>query len=381
MTSRIMVVEDDSSLREWIDFELAFDGYAVTQASDGLSALQQLRTGEEPPDLILMDVQLPGMNGYEVCNALQDSSDLAAVPVIFLTARGELNDKLVGFQAGGADYLTKPFKMVELKARIAALLRQTQRNRMLGRKEESDRASVELDEAAMIQRTLMTCNVGNVQGIDVAASCKPARLVGGDLYDVHQRPDGRLSIVEADVSGKGMPAAMVTAEVRTVIRETTTLIASPAAAMALANRRLYDDLTEVGKMVTVFVAYFDPTTRTLTYANAGHSVVAYAPAGGRPAVLEATGVPFGIFDDADFGEEVLALGPGDMLVISSDGFAEAHNAAGELFGYDRLLTAIEAAMGGAASQVSDAISTTVAEFVLGHEQSDDQTLIVLCGKE
>jgi serine phosphatase RsbU (regulator of sigma subunit) len=321
------------------------------------------------------------MNGYEVCNALQDSPNLAAVPVIFLTARGELNDKLVGFEAGGADYLTKPFKMVELKARIGALLRQTQRNRLLGRKQESDRTNLEMDEAAMIQRTLMTCNVGDVQGVEVAAHCQPARLVGGDLYDVYPRPDGRLSIVEADVSGKGMPAAMVTAEVRTVLRETTKMIASPAAALALANRRLYDDLTEVGKMVTVFVAYYDSETRTVTYANAGHSVVAYAPAGAPPTVLEATGVPFGIFDDTDFGEETLALGPGDLLVISSDGFAEAHNAAGELFGYDRLLAAIETAAVGTAEEISSGISEIVGEFVQGHEQSDDQTLIVLRGKE
>jgi len=380
MSARIMVVEDDSSLREWIQFELTFEGYAVKQAGDGLSALQELRA-HEPPDLILLDVQMPGMDGYQVCSALQTSPALAAVPVIFLTARAELNDKLTGFAAGAADYLTKPFKMAELKARVSALLRQTQRNRTIGRQEESERANVEMDEAATIQRTLMTCTVGTVTGVDVVANCKPARLVGGDLYDVHPRPDGRLSVVEADVSGKGLPAAMVTAAVRTMLRETTHAISSPAAVLALANRRLYDDLTEVSKLVTVFVAYYSPSQRTVTYANAGHSVVIYVPAGGTASIVEATGIPFGIFDEADYGEETLAMGPGDLLVISSDGFAEAHNAADEIFGYQHLVDVVDAAANMAAAALYEHISAQIADFVHGREQSDDQTLIILKGKE
>lgn len=380
MNTRIMVVEDDNSLREWIQFELSFDGYQVKQAGDGASALQELRR-DQPPDLILLDVQMPGMDGYAVCNALQQMPGFDAVPVIFLTARAELDDKLHGFAAGASDYLTKPFKMPELKARISALLRQSERNRMVGRKEESDRASVEMDEAAAIQRTLMTCTIGDITGVDVLANCKPARMVGGDLYDVHPRPDRRLSIIEADVSGKGLPAAMVTAEVRTMLRELTHSIPSPGAALTIANRRLYADLSEVAKLVTVFVAYYSPDQRMLTYANGGHAPVIYVPYGGPARILEATGVPFGIFDDMDFLEETISLGPGDLLVVSSDGFAEAHNAAGEIFGYDRLLQLVGAAANLPVAALYTEISTRVAAFVQGNEQSDDQTLIIVKGEE
>ena len=335
----------------------------------------------DPPDLILLDVQLPGMDGFQICSEIQKIPALAAAPVIFLTARAELNDKLTGFSAGGADYLTKPFKMVELKARISALMRQTQRNRLLGRQEEQERQQEELDEAATVQRTLMTCNLGSVTGVEVVADCRPARTVGGDLYDIHPRGDGRLSIVEADVSGKGMPAAMVTASVRTVMRETTSAIASPGAALALTNRRLYDDLTEVSKLVTVFTAFYTPKQRALSYANAGHALPVYCPVGGAARVLEATGLPLGILDDTDYGEETLPFGPGDLLVVCSDGYAEAHNADNEIFGYDALLSCIAEVVDQPAQAIFTHITDTVAAFVQGREQSDDQTIIVLKGKE
>ena len=378
--ARIMVVEDDSSLRDWIQFELGFDGYEVRQAADGALALQELRRGE-PPDLILLDVQMPGMDGYQVSSELQRWPEYEAVPIIFLTARTELSDRLTGFAAGATDYLTKPFKMAELKARISALLRQTERNRSLGRQQEHKRASEEMDEAAIIQRTLMACSRGSITSVEVAATCQPARVVGGDLYDIHERSDGRLSVIEADVSGKGLPAAMMTAEVRTMLREIVRQVASPAAVLALANHRLYDDLSEVNKFVTIFISYYSPDACTLTYANGGHSVITYSARGAAAKIVEPTGMPLGILPDTDYEEVTLPFGPGDLLVIASDGFAEAHNNDYELFGYNRLLAAIDRAAHLPARQIADALIAEVTHFVQHCEQSDDQTLIVLKGVE
>ncbi len=380
MKERILVVEDDSSLRQWIDFELSFDGYEVIQAEDGATALAQVDR-QDSLDLILLDVQLPGMDGFEICNRIQQLPAMSAVPVIFLTARASLDDKLSGFAAGAVDYLTKPFKMAELKARVLALMRTKEVQRSVGRQEEHARSHGELDEAAMIQRALMTCKLGDIGGVELFAECSPARSVGGDLYDIQPRADGRLSIVEADVSGKGLAAAMVTAEVRTVMREATSMLASPGAAMALANRRLYDDLTGVDKLVTIFAAYYAPDTQSVIYANAGHSVAMYKPAGEPARILEATGMPLGIFDDADYEEQIVRLGPGDLLVVCSDGFPEANNQAEEMYGYDRLLAAVDGFAAHSAAEIGKLLSQSIAEFVVGHEQSDDQTIIVVKGKE
>ena len=380
MNEHILVVEDDDSLRDWIDFELGFDGYRVSQAADGASALAFIDSRPQL-DLILLDVQLPGMNGFQICDYIQQLPEMAAVPVIFLTARASLDDKLSGFAAGAVDYLTKPFKMAELKARIQALLRSKERQRSVGRQEEHAQRNKEMAEAAMIQQALMSCALNGITGVEVFADCRPARTVGGDLYDIYVRPDGRLNVVEADVSGKGMAAAMVTAEVRTVLREVSRMLASPGAVMTLTNARLYEDLSNVNKLVTIFAGFYAPTTRTFVYANAGHSVAVYRPVEGPARILDATGLPLGIFEAADFEELVVRLASDDLLVICSDGFPEASNHAGDLYGYDNLLQLIEAVHAQSPHEIASALSRAVAEFAAGCEQSDDQTIIVIKGKE
>lgn len=380
MNEHILVVEDDDSLRDWIDFELGFDGYRVSQAADGASALAFIDSRPQL-DLILLDVQLPGMNGFQICDYIQQLPEMAAVPVIFLTARASLDDKLSGFAAGAVDYLTKPFKMAELKARIQALLRSKERQRSVGRQEEHAQRDKEMAEAAMIQQALMSCALNGIAGVEVFADCRPARTVGGDLYDIYVRPDGRLNVVEADVSGKGMAAAMVTAEVRTVLREVSRILASPGTVMTLTNARLYEDLSNVNKLVTIFAGFYAPATRTFVYANAGHSVAVYRPVEGPAQILDATGLPLGIFEAADFEELVVRLASDDLLVICSDGFPEASNHAGDLYGYDNLLQLIEAVHAQSPHEIATALSRAVAEFAAGCEQSDDQTIIVIKGKE
>ncbi len=121
MGERILIIEDDAPLREWVSYELEAEGHEIFLAPNGLAGLNVAR-GENYPDLILLDVGLPGMNGFQVCKALQEDPFTASIPIIFLTARTTLDDKLIGFASGGVDYLTKPFKMAELKARVKAIL-------------------------------------------------------------------------------------------------------------------------------------------------------------------------------------------------------------------------------------------------------------------
>jgi signal transduction histidine kinase len=121
MGERILIIEDDAPLREWVSYELEAEGHEISLAPNGLAGLNAARS-ENHPDLILLDVGLPGMNGFQVCKALQEDPFTASIPIIFLTARTTLDDKLIGFASGGVDYLTKPFKMAELKARVRAVL-------------------------------------------------------------------------------------------------------------------------------------------------------------------------------------------------------------------------------------------------------------------
>lgn len=377
----ILIVEDDVSLREWIEFELTFAGYQVTTAADGLSALAALRS-MPAPDLILLDVQLPGMNGFEICNTIQQWPETAGVPVIFLTARGALEDKLHGFEVGGVDYLTKPFKMAELKARIQALLRSQERQRTQLLKEATQYLDEEMAEAALIQKALMSRPPANLPGLDIYATCRPAKAVGGDIYDIYVQSGSHLHLAVADVSGKGLAAAMITAQVRTILREATRTLASPAAALAQVNAHLYEDLAAIGKFVTLFTGVYVPAERSLRYANAGHSVAIYRPSGGPPQILEPTGMPLGILQDTQYEEAVLPFARGDLLMVCSDGFPEAFNQAGEMFGYARLLRILDdVAQEKTAAEIGATLLAEVSAFMGNCEQSDDQTLIVMKGTD
>lgn len=135
MPDRILIVEDDVALNDWLCYELESDGYEIISVTDGLAGLTR---AADRPDLILLDVNLPGMNGFQVSQTLQGHPDTAHIPIIFLTARATLEDRLTGFETGGADYLTKPFKMAELKARLKAALRR--------REVEQQRAQASLEQ-------------------------------------------------------------------------------------------------------------------------------------------------------------------------------------------------------------------------------------------
>ncbi len=135
MTDKILIIEDDAHLREWLTYELETAGYHTTSAADGLTGLQ---AAQDQPNLILLDVQLPGMDGFEICRTLQNDPKTAGSPIIFLTAHTTLNDKLSGFDAGGADYMTKPLTMAELKARVKTVLRR--------REIEQQRAQASLEQ-------------------------------------------------------------------------------------------------------------------------------------------------------------------------------------------------------------------------------------------
>ncbi len=209
MKNRILYVEDDPFLRDWVDYELSADGYRVVLASDGESGLMSAQSSAQP-DLIILDIGLPEMDGFQLCRALQQDISTANIPVIFLSARNAVDDRLQGFQVGGLDYLPKPFSMAELKARVQAGLRRQQ----LGQMREREAATAEMSEASTIQRNLMQRSISTFPGIDLAANCRPARHVAGDRFDFQPVDERVLYLVEADVSGKGMPAALLMSETR-----------------------------------------------------------------------------------------------------------------------------------------------------------------------
>ena len=372
MTNRILYVEDDPFLQDWVNYELSSEGYHVAIASDGESGLKRASSMEQP-DLIILDIGLPEMDGFQLCRLLQQDDSTANIPVIFLSARNAIDDRLEGFQVGALDYLPKPFAMAELKARIQASLRRQQ----LGKMQERKAATAEMNEASTLQRNLMQRSLPTGSGIDLAAECRPARHVAGDWFDFQQTDEDTLYLVEADVSGKGMPAALLMSETRLSLQHACQRGVAPAEALSTTNRQLYEDLTTAGRFITTFVGRYDAEAEQITYACAGHPALLLPANRDQAQLIQPEDPPMGIFNNYTFNPGTIEFSDGDLLVICSDGIVEAVNTAGEMYGQDRLFDLIVYHRTLSSADLVKTLLGDVDQFTSGMAQTDDQTVIVL----
>jgi sigma-B regulation protein RsbU (phosphoserine phosphatase) len=235
----------------------------------------------------------------------------------------------------------------------------------------------ELETARAIQRSFLPQALPQHPGWDIAALWRPMREVAGDFYDFYALPDGRLAVVIADVSGKGVPAALVMALSVTVLRFALGLNFSPGELMDHTNQAIISN-QQSNMFATIFVGYLDLDSCVLQFASAGHNPpLLYRASVGRCEVLEALGVAVGVFKDASYAEETVTLARGDVLVLYTDGLTEAVNAEEEEFGQGRLEELVTQHASRPASELADLIIEGVAAFAQDEGAFDDETLVVI----
>jgi serine phosphatase RsbU (regulator of sigma subunit) len=312
-------VVDDTRLYRRVATELLEqDGFHVSAASCGEEALSLAPTSR--PDLVLLDMTMPGINGIETCRRLKEAPETRDVPVIFFSSINEVDEVVGGLEAGASDYITKPFRPAELLARVRAHVRL----KLL----EDERLSLyrqleaEILRAGQIQAELLDINPPVLPGVDLAARCIPAREVGGDFYSWRVTRPGTLAVTLGDVMGKGMPAALLMATVRAAIRAVSAQH-SPAETLALAQGALQVDLEPSSSFVTLFHAQLDLDGGVLTYVDAGHGHLFVRRRDASLHQLQPRGLPLGILPDQQYEEGAFLLQPGDVMVAYSDGFLES----------------------------------------------------------
>lgn len=255
--------------------------------------------------------------------------------------------------------------------RVAQLVRQQQ----LEARERS-RIEYELRVARVIQQTLLPREIPALDGWQLAAHYQPAREVGGDFYDFLRFPDGRLGIIIADVTDKGVPAAMVMATTRSILRAAAERLVEPGAVLERTNEVLCPDIPP--KMfVTCCYAVLDPASGVLRFANAGHDLPYRRRADGVDE-LRATGMPLGLLPGMGYEEKEVVLQPGDTVVFHSDGIAEAHDPQRDMFGFPRLKACIA---DGAQPTIAGILATLQTFTGADWEQEDDVTLVTLRREE
>ncbi len=240
---------------------------------------------------------------------------------------------------------------------------------------ERERIEQELLVARRIQRALLPKDVPTVSGWEISPYYQPAREVGGDFYDFLPLADGRLGLVIGDVSGKGVPAAVLMASTRSVLRAVAQRALMPGQVLAEANEVLSADVPP-SMFVTCFYGILDPSSGRFHYANAGHNLP-YWRHDDLASEMRATGMPLGLLPGMHYEEKEAILGPGDAVLFYSDGLVEAHNAEGEMFGDSRLQSFVTNHSVSGESLITELL-VELANFTgADGEQEDDITLLTL----
>jgi sigma-B regulation protein RsbU (phosphoserine phosphatase) len=377
----LLIVDDKPANLRLLASMLVEHEYKVRSAINGSLALTAAQAA--PPDMILLDINMPEMNGFEVCEQLKADDKTRDIPVIFISALDETADKVKAFSVGGVDYITKPFQLDEVLARVETHLSLRRLQKRL--QDANKRYEEELALAAEIQASFLPGELPEIPGWQMAATLIPARETSGDFFDWISLPDGRFGILVADVTDKGTAAALYMALSRTLIRTYAVEYDTfPDQVFSATHRRILAD-TNTKQFVTVFYAIIDPVTGKLTYANAGHNPPYLIHASDQIQELENTGPPLGLrmFPEMSWGCCEVQLDPGDALVLYSDGITEAQDVDGEFFEEERLIETAQAALVPPAGQmpaaqdIQDTILTQVSHFTGNAPQSDDITLFVV----
>ena len=263
--------------------------------------------------------------------------------------------------------------MTTLAAQIAIALENARLYEEIERQER--RLERDLSLARELQSRLLPQTPPKLSHLDVAAKFVPARTIGGDLYDFIPYSMSRLGIAIGDVSGKGAPAAIYAALVSGILRSHAPIEPSPSEMLSAVNLSLAERRVEA-QFVSIIYAVWDDAHRTLTVSNSGLPRPIHVHAG-KNEVIEATGLPLGLFDEAEYDEFQFRMKPGDMFVFFSDGILDARSRKGDLFGRGRVERIIEENAGNSAAQVVDVLFKAVADHSAGVETFDDQTVVAI----
>jgi serine phosphatase RsbU (regulator of sigma subunit)/anti-sigma regulatory factor (Ser/Thr protein kinase) len=297
--------------------------------------------------------------------------------IVPLVSQGELIGLInLGHRLSEQDYSSDDRKLLSDLAgqaapalRVAQLVRQQQLQAA-----ERERMEQELRVARLIQQTLLPQDVPHIEGYDVTAFYRPAQAVGGDFYDFLYFPDGQIGFVIGDVTDKGVPAALVMASTRAILRAAAERLVSPGAVLQRTNEVLQAEIPP--KMfVTCLYALLDPASGRLRYANAGHDVPYRRTADGA-VEMRATGMPLGLLPGMDYEEKEATLAPGESLLLYSDGLVEAHDPRRGMFGFPRLQGLMGEHPGG--EGLVPFLLEELERFTgPGWEQEDDVTMVTL----
>ena len=370
---KVVLLVDDTPENIQIVNAILKDHYRVRIATNGEKALD-LAHSDPVPDLILLDVMMPGLDGFEVCLRLKLDPATRDIPVVFLTGATEVADETKGFEVGGVDYIHKPFSQAVVRARVHNHLMLRDAREKLAKQLAEIRT--ELETARQIQLSILPREPAKLEGLDIAACYQAMASVAGDFYDFIKVDDKRLGTLVADVSGHGMPAALISSMLKIAFAEQASFAADPAGLLAALNQTLCGKFK--GHFVTAAYVFIDTEAKVLRYAGAGHPpmLLRGGSTGSVSEVLE-NGLFLGSFPHAVYSAVERPFGAGDWILLYTDGIPEMNDPKEEEFGVERLKGFLEKNGDLTATRFIDATLAELSRWADGKEVEDDLTLLAI----
>ena len=376
---RILVVDDEPDLEPLMLQRMRRDiragRYKFVFAHNGVEALEKLRQDDDI-DMVLSDINMPQMDGLTLLEQIPKVDP--NIRSVIISAYGDMKNIRTAMNRGAFDFVTKPIDFEDLRVTIDRTLRHMLewREALLSR-DKLVALQNELDVARGMQQSILPTQFPKDPSYAVYGKMQPARNVGGDFFDVMYLSDGRVGLAVADVSDKGVPAALFMMSSRTLLKGAAIGVALPGEALREVNDLLVED-NEGGMFVTVLYAVYDPSSRELTYASGGHDSPLIVHADGTSTLLPLTdGIALGVVSDIEYRQNTVTLLPGDTVVFYTDGVTEAMNGEEEQFGLDPLSELLRTNPSRDPEETAAAIFEAVNAFAGETPQSDDITCLVL----
>jgi sigma-B regulation protein RsbU (phosphoserine phosphatase) len=367
---RVLIGEDQQDVQDALYLLLKGAGYAADGADTPDAILTKLDAGKY--DLLLMDLNYrrdttSGSEGLEILGMLRNMT--APPPVIVMTAWGSIELAVQAMHMGARDFIQKPWDNNHLLHLAEKHIGAHRAERLQKFKQD-----YEIEEAVAVQRRLMPTGLPKVPGIDIAGHCQPAGAIAGDYFDVLQLGD-KLGLCIADVIGKGLPAALMMSNLQAAVKVTAADWVKPSE-LCLRVNKLACRNGAIDKFISFFYALYEPETRKLTYANAGHNAPIVFRKNGEHALLESPDIVLGQMPDWQYHDVEITLQPGDRVVFYTDGITEAGGDSGEEFGETRLRNLVQDQPNACATELLPAVMSTVSEHCR-HSFADDATCLIL----
>jgi len=362
---RVLVCDDQPDVLEAMRLLLKGQGFQAVTVDSPQALLKAVRS--DSFDLILADLNYTrdttsGAEGLDLLASLDAQGN--ATPVVVMTAWGSVDLAVEAMRRGACDFIQKPWD----NARVISLIRKqadTERKR-----------KTEMEIAANVQQKLFPKTPRSMKSIDYAGECHAAREVGGDYYDFLEIDDHTMGFALGDVSGKGVPAALLMANLQACFRsQPPGALMNPSNVLKTVNRHFFES-TAAERFATLFFGVYDDRTRAMRFVNCGHLAPLLLRMSGEVERLEPTATMLGAFREWRCGEGATELLPGDTLVMYSDGVTEAGIEAGNEYGEDRLIERMRAHQWDPAQKLVQSIQEDVSHFSSG-ARGDDVTVVAI----